>query len=166
MSVTATIGLTMQVVETVGVDAAGAVDATKNSVTFSKLGVASTSLGAATTPTANIHAVGQQALTAGAASIDLTALTGLNGVAVSLNAKTLRAVLFQNPAANANAITIAKGAANGYTGFGATYSETLQPGQTKLVYLAAAGTAVSGTVKTLDITGTGAQVLNYEIVAG
>jgi hypothetical protein len=85
---------------------------------------------------------------------------------VDLNGLKPRAVLFENPATNANPITIAVGASNGYTGFGADYSETLQPGQKVLKRLGSAGTAVSGTVKTLDISGTGTQALKYQMVAG
>lgn len=165
MSVRAAIGLELTVRETIAVDAAGYANASQSTVTFNG-GNEEEALSSSTTPAVTAHAVGQQALTAGAATIDLTALTGLNGVAVSLSGLKPRAILLENPADNANPITIAKGAANGYTGFGASYSETLQPGQKVLKRLGAAGTAVSGTVKTLDISGTGAQALKYQIVAG
>jgi hypothetical protein len=123
-------------------------------------------LTASSTPPVTAHAVGQQALSSGTGTIDLRSLTGLNGVAVDLNGLKPTAILFENPVANANPITIAKGATNGYTGLGANFSLTLQPGQTVLLDLVAAGTAVSGTVKTLDLSGTGSQALKYQMVAG
>lgn len=165
MSVRATIGLELTVRESVGTDAAGYASSQQNTVTFNG-GNVEESLSATTTPPVTAHAVGQQALSSGSGSIDLRALTGLNGAAVDLNGLKPRAVLFENPSTNANPITIAKGASNGYTGFGSAYSETLQPGQKVIKYLGASGTAVSGTVKTLDISGTGAQALKYQMVAG
>lgn len=123
-------------------------------------------LTATTTPPVTVHAVGSQALSSGTASIDLTSLTGLNGVSVSLSGLKPRAILFENPAANANSITIAKGASNGYTGLGSSFSITLQPGQKAFFLLDSSGTAVSGSVKTLDLSGTGSQSLNYQTVAG
>lgn len=161
----ALIGMQLTVRESVSVDAAGYVNATQNAVTFDG-GNLSTTLSPSTTPPVTVAAVGSQAMTAGAATIDLRALTGVNGVAVDLNGLKPRAILFENPVANANAITIAKGASNGYTGLGAAFSYVLQPGQKALFYCAASGTAVSATVKTFDISGTGTQALKYQIVAG
>lgn len=165
MSVNAQVQLTLTVRETVAVDAAGYVSSSLNTVTYNG-GNTDVSLTSSTTPTVNAEGVGIATLSGGAVTLDLTAATGLNGVAVSFSGKAPRAILFENPAANANAITIAKGASNGYTGLGASFSLTLQPKQKALVYLENAGTAVSGTVKTFDLTGTGAQFLKYQLIAG
>ena len=166
MSVTrATVGITLDVVEALAVDAAGYASATRNSVTYNG-GDLAVNLSPTSTPAATAHAVGSKALSSGTGSLDLTALTGLNGVAVSLDGLKPRAILFENPIANANPITIAKGASNGYTGIGASATITLQPGEKVLFYEGAAGTAVSSTVKTFDLTGTGSQALKYQIVAG
>lgn len=165
MSLRATVGLSLTVRETVATDAAGYASETQNSVTFDG-GNVDAALTATTTPAITAHAVGQQALSSGVATLDLRTLTGLNGVAVDLNGLAPRAVLFENPETNADAITITTGASNGYTGFGVSYLETLQPGAKSLRWLDATGTAVSGSVKTLDLAGTGTQALNYQIVAG
>ena len=93
-------------------------------------------------------------MTAGAVTIDMTASPYSGGVKVPIRA------FFMNPASNANAITIVKGGTNGYTGFGSTFSVTLQPGQSVSLN---ASTALSGSVKTLDVTGTGSQVLVVQI---
>jgi hypothetical protein len=77
-------------------------------------------------------------------------------------------VKFKNKSTNANAITIAKGASNGYTGFGSAFSVTLQPGDewTFKGNDNAGVTDVGSGAKTLDVSGTGAQVLQFHIVAG
>lgn len=159
----AKVKLALSVTESVPTDAAGYASTLDNAVTFDG-GTLDVTLSPTTTPAATAHAVGKQALTAGAATIDLTALTGFNGQAVSLSGLKPRAVLLHNT--GANAMTIAKGAANGYTGFGSAFSLTIPAGGKAILYQAANGTAVSGTDKTLDLSGTGTQELKYQAVAG
>jgi hypothetical protein len=161
----AVVGLTLDVTETIGTDAAGYVASNSNSVKFNGGDVDET-LTASTTPDVTGQGVGIVTLSSGSGTLDLTSLTGVNGAAVSLSGKKPRAILFENPDTNANAITIAKGGSNGYTGLGSAFSLTLQPGQKALVWLNTAGTAVSGSVKVFDISGTGAQVLKYQMVGG
>jgi len=104
-------------------------------------------------------------LSGGAATLDLTAITDLLGLGtVTISGLTPAWTKFTNPSTNANAVTIAKGASNGYTGFGSSFSITLQPGGEILIRLATV--AVSGSVKTLDITGTASQTLKVQGVAG
>ncbi len=93
-------------------------------------------------------------MTSGAVTIDMTAAPYSGGTTVPIRA------FFLNPASNANSITIAKGASNGYTGFGSAFSITLAPGESCGLN---ALTALSGSVKTLDVTGTGSQVLVVQI---
>lgn len=160
----ATCGVTLEVVETVAVNA-DQINATRNSVTFDGQSEKS-ALTASTTPNVTVHAVGTKTLVAGAVTLDLRTLTGLNGVAVDLNGLKPRMIVFENPSTNANPVTIVFGSATPYTGLGAAFNLTL-PVATKAAFLlGTAGVAVSATVKFLDITGTGSQVLNYEIVAG
>lgn len=163
MSVSATIGMTLTVVETFTANVPF-VSSTRNSITHSGL-TESETLGAATSPTATVLAQGDFALTAGTGTLDLTALEGTQGT-VSLSGLKPRAIIVRAKAANANPITIDVGASNGYTGFGAAFNITLQPGQKVMIEDNGAGTAVSGTVKTLDLTGTSAQGIDYMIVGG
>jgi hypothetical protein len=93
-------------------------------------------------------------LSGGSLTLDLTASPYSGGVKVPIRA------FFLNPASNANNITIAKGATNGYTGFGSTFAITLAPGESCQLN---ALTALSGSVKTLDLTGTGSQVLVVQV---
>jgi len=106
------------------------------------------------------------ALAAGAATVDLTSLTTVSGRNFSLSGLKVRQMKLTNPSANANAITIAKGAANGYTGFDAAFKITLQPGQSWLFDDAGNGVLVDATHKTLDLTGTGTQALQIAITGG
>lgn len=107
-----------------------------------------------------------QALSAGAATVDLTSVTTARGRAMTFNALKIRAFRAWNPATNTGSITIMKGASNGYTGFGSAFSITLKPGQEFNFYDYGAGTAVSSTVKTLDLTGTGTESLKFAIAGG
>lgn len=124
-------------------------------------------LTASTTPPATVTASVAQALTAGAATLDLTALPGTEAT-VSCSGLKVQKLRLQNPPTNANPITIAKGASNGWTPAGSAFSITLMPGQDILFGNngVSVGTTVDGTHKTLDLTGTGTQVLNVQIVAG
>lgn len=160
----ATCGITLDVVETVGTNAEQ-ISSARNSVTFDGQ-TEESALTSATTPNVTVHAVGIKTMTSGAVTLDLRTLTGLNGVAVDLNGLKPRMIVFENPSTNANPVTIVFGSATPYTGLGAAFNLTLQVGQKVALLLGTAGTAVSGSVKFLDITGTGSQVLNYEIVAG
>lgn len=135
-----------------------------NTITHSGLNVSKTR-GATSTPVIDAIMQGSIVLTAGVATIDLTAGPGLSGAtATSLNGKKNLTMLVKAKAANANPITIKFGAANPYTGFGAAFSVTLDPGLA--VEIEGNATAVSATVKNLDVVGTAAQGLDIEIIAG
>lgn len=124
------------------------------------------SLDADSDPDVTEGAFGSKAMAAGAATIDLTAFVDSQGRTVSFGGLRPRVVKIRALDANAGDITIAKGASNGYTGFGAAYSETLKPGHEVTRYLGATGTAVSGSVKTLDLSGTGTDGIQLTIAAG
>jgi hypothetical protein len=122
-------------------------------------------LNATSTPPVDTDAFNPLSITT-SATIDMTALVGTNGAAITLNGKKPRAVKLQCPAANTNPITIAKGDSNGYVGFGSSFSITLNPGDEILLYLPGNSSAVGGSNKTLDVSCTGTQVLNYGFVGG
>jgi hypothetical protein len=114
-------------------------------------------------PAATAVAAQQAALSGGALTLDLTSLS-YRGTTVNFNGKVVKYVVFRNPAGNANSITVAQGGANPYTLLGATFSLTLQPGDV-IGFAPTAAPAVSSTVKTLALTGTGAQALDVLMVA-
>lgn len=157
-------GLT--VVDTIATNATGFVNSSRNTVTVDGLNIDGTALTASSTPNVTGHAFGTVTMTAGAATLDLTAASGVEGATVSLSGLEPRAFIFENPSTNANNVTIAKGVTNGYTGLGASFSVTLKPGHKAMFYCDDDGTAVSGTDKTFDISGTGSQTLKYQVIAG
>ena len=106
-----------------------------------------------------------QALTAGAATIDLTALTGTNGAAVDFTGLKVQAAKFINPVGNA-AMTITFGATNPYLLGGTAFKWILSAGQELLVYLNDASPDVASGAKNIDISGTLAQSLTCVLVAG
>lgn len=121
---------------------------------------------AGSTPAVSAHAASQQALTAGAATIDLTALTGANGVSVDMTGKKIEFVKLIAAADNGAAITVEPGAANGYNLFGASFAIVLQPGQEITVKLAEGAPDVGATAKEIDLSGTGDDSLSYVFIGG
>lgn len=107
-----------------------------------------------------------QALIATAATIDLEALPGVNGATIVGTGLRVQWAAFENPATNANPITISKGAANGYDGFGADFSLTLPPGASAIICTADAGSNISGANSDLDLLGTAVQPLTCVLVIG
>jgi len=106
-----------------------------------------------------------QALTAGAATVDLTALVGVNNIAVDGTGLKVQVLKFKNPAGNA-AMTLDVGASNGYTLGGAAFQITLDAGQEMLFYGNEAEADISSTVKTFDLTGTATEACELSIVMG
>ena len=123
-------------------------------------------LNSGSTPPATKVAAFQKALAAGVATIDLSALTGTNGSTVVGTGLRVQVLRVRNPAANGNPISIAKGAANGYDGFGATFFLELVPGAEALIFGNDAGGDIGGANKNLDLAGTLIQALDVEIVLG
>lgn len=119
-----------------------------------------------TTPNVTEGDFVQQLMTAGAATIDLAALASTQSRAFSLSGLKVRMFKVTALAGNLNPVTLSKGATNGYTGFGSAFSVTLQPGQSWTFEDAGNGVAVSGTVKTLDLAGTGTQGVTFSIAGG
>ena len=117
-----------------------------------------------TTPNATKAAYQTFTLTDGAATVDLTSLL-LNGSAVTFDGLNPRAIHIKNT--GAASMTFAKGASNGFTGLGASFSLTLPAGAGVLVdWPSDNATAVSSTVKTIDVTGTGTDTFQLSAVAG
>ena len=123
-------------------------------------------LNASSTPPATKAVAIEQALTAGAATVDLTSLTGTNGASVDGTGLKVQCIKLRNKATNSNPMTIVKGAATGYDGFGAAFSVTLAVGAEVTVYANDNGSDISGTNKHLDLSGTLVEVAELVIVMG
>jgi hypothetical protein len=163
MAVSVTIAPVITVVETLADTFASSAD---NTVTYS-MSNTSFVIDSGTTPPATKHATYEVTMTAGAATIDLRALVGAAGSAVDGNGLKVQAVKFINKTGNANAITIEEGASNGYALFGAGFTVTLpNAGSWIMAYLKDGSADISATDKTIDISGTDAQVLQVQFVLG
>ena len=108
-------------------------------------------------------------LTAGSGSIDLTALPGLNAnETIDGTGLKLQLFKFLNPTSNANTMTVAKGASNGYglSAAGGAWSVIISPGQSVLVVSQDVAPDVASGARIIDVTGTGSQVLTVGVVLG
>ena len=105
-------------------------------------------------------------LAAGSGSIDLTALTGTNGATVDGTGLKVQAIKLIAKADNANPLTIAVGAANGYELLGANFEVALSAGQEVTIFGNEAAPEIGGAAKAFDLTGTGEQGLYVIVVMG
>lgn len=164
-TITATITGGISVTEQLGSTADPFVSASAKSTTTNGLSQ-SESLNASSTPPAALQGFDELALTAGAGTIDFRALPGLAGSIGDGNGMKVQAILLFNPATNANNMVISVGASNGYDLLGASMNITLKPGQWILAFLDDGAPDVSAGDRTIDIAGTGSQVLKYHVVLG
>lgn len=108
-------------------------------------------------------------LSSGAGTINLAALPGITAEE-TVNGTGLKVQLLKlkNKSSNANKITVAKGASNGYglCASGDDWDVTLSPGQSNLTLGNDAAPDIASGARTLDVTGTGAQVLQVLVVMG
>lgn len=115
------------------------------------------------------HAAYELTMSGGSGSINLAALPGLTAeetvVGTGLKVQGLK---FRNKSTNANKITVAKGASNGYglCASGDAWSVVLSPGQSVLFLLDEVAPNVASDARVIDVTGTGAQVLEVQVVMG
>lgn len=134
-------------------------------VTHSAFNTAAT-LNAGSTPPATLNAQFVQALSNGAATIDLTTLTGTNGKVVSGSGLKVQVLKLKAKGTNANVITAAKGASNGYELAGAAWSVALMPGQEVTFFGNDATPDIAAGAKTIDLAGTGTQSLEVVVIMG
>lgn len=122
-----------------------------------------------TTPAVTKVAYFDQALSGGAATIDLTALPHLGDV-VDGTGLNVRAFRLYNP--GTNPVTISKGASNGYEIFGGADGEvTVLPGHAVQFGVALGGTAgelaeIGSGAKTIDLVGTGTDEFEVSVAMG
>lgn len=123
-------------------------------------------LNSGSTPDVDDGAMLRVAMTAGAASINLAAIVdALTGLTKNATGKKVRGIKIMTTG-NAAVITIAKGASNGYTGFGAAFSVTLPTNSEMVVLFGADITTVASGDRTLDLAGTGTDGIDIGLVWG
>ncbi len=166
MSVIATVGMQMTIVETLETNVP-ATTATTRKVTHSANNLAVTlPLGGGSPVPASQCAVFPVAMVAGVAEINLAALLGTNGATVVGTGQKVQAVIFEALAGNTNPVKIATGASNGYELAGADFAVTLKARQRAMFYLAEQAPDVASGDRILDVTGTGTEGLNVTMVLG
>lgn len=165
MSVSADFDLLCSVTETL---TGPFVDPANPTVGFNGLNTSGV-LNAGSTVPATKHAADVCTMSDGTGSINLAALPGKTAeetvVGTGLKVQIL---ILRAKATNANPITVAKGASNGYglNAANGTWSETLDPGQVRAFYLKDSAPDIASDKRVWDVTGTGAQGLEYQIVMG
>lgn len=126
-------------------------------------------LTASSTVPATVQATFPLTMSGGTGSINLAALPGLDS-SQTIDGTGLKAqlLLLLNPSSNANSITVAKGASNGYgwNTAGTSWTVSLSPGQWAMFGGNDVGPDVASGARLLDVTGTGSQVLDVSIVLG
>ena len=164
MAVTITPNILMTASETL----ADGVDAIQ-SPTFahSQFNVSGVTLNGTSTPPVSKPSYQTYALVAGALTVDLTALLGINDAAVNANTLDMVTLILINPKGN-GALTMAPGAANDYQWM-STHSLVL-PGsanQDNWVAFSLDGLgAVGATDKNIDFSGTGSETFKLGMTFG
>jgi hypothetical protein len=160
MGVTATIASTMATIETL---TDGGIATSNNTVTHNRYDQ-SHALNSGTSVPITKCAFFLGALDTGAATIDLTALVSTNAAVISASGLKVQGFRVKN--LGANAMTFEVGDSNGYELAGAAFSVTLAQGQHFQFFGNDAAPDVSGTAKTIDVSGTGSQTFECSILVG
>lgn len=163
MSVSLTVGMKVTSVETLETNVPAAPSNGK-SVTHSAFNKTDATLTSVTTPPVTKCSYSQPALSTGAYTINLAALTGVNGATVDLTGLKVQAIKVKNNGANVMSFT--EGASNGYALLGASFLFAVQPGQEIMLYGNDATPDVASGDRTIDVTGTGSQSFDLVVVAG
>lgn len=160
MAVTATIANTSIINETL----ASNVDGSTNPLVTHDSFDDGVTLDSNTTPPATKCVVKIVALSGGAASIDLTTITGTNGLAQ--DSTGLKVQLFRVKNLGANTMTFTVGASNGYNLAGAGFSVALEQNQWFMFYGNDASPDVASADRTIDVAGTTTQTFELTLVTG
>ena len=164
MSLSVSFASTLTVVQT---DEGEYVSPADPTVTIIGLNEAATYTGSTAVPVTK-HTAFQKALSSGTGTIDLTSLPDHNGVAGQVDGTGLKVQFarFRNLSTNANDITITFGASNPYNLLGSAFVIVLAPGQMVSLKLDEAAPDIASGAKDIDISGTGAQILEVQLVMG
>lgn len=161
-AISVTYAATATVVETLPNNTGSAADA-RRKITHDQYNE-SVTLDSGTTPPATLVAEFLATLSGGALTVDLRALTGTNGASVDGNGLKVQVLRVKN--LGANTLTIDPGASNGIDLLGASSKIVIPAGGHFMMYFNDASPDISGTDKTLDLTGTGAQTSEWTIIMG
>lgn len=116
---------------------------------------------ATTTPAATKFAKFLLTLSTGAATIDLSSLTGTNGALINGTGLKVQLIMIKN--LGAALMTFAEGGSNGYA-IGS--SLVVHPSGVGFIYAPEVLPDIASGAKTIDVTGTGSQTAEITIVMG
>lgn len=159
------------VIETLETGVEGASDADIEHTGFNVFGTLDATTGVPVTKAV----VTKQTLSGGALTIDLTAVTGTNGVTVDFSGLKIQHIFMVNGTAiSAGVITgggqavqsVGEGAANGYAIFGAGNAVDVKAGQSIEMHFADSADDVAGADKNIDFTGAGSETFFLVLVGG
>lgn len=162
MSVQTSLNLVMTSTETLS---AGVDGATNPAITHDGFNLSGVNLSATSTPPVSIASYQTYALVAGAKTIDLTALEGVNDVTQDCTGLKLQGIVIENPSGN-NTMTVGDGAANGYQLFGSAVDVQVPAGSTLVMYFVDTLPDVAAGAKNIDISGTLTESINIGMVLG
>jgi hypothetical protein len=165
MAVSIDLRMQMTVLETVsGAGLSGTVTIPQDALNFL------TSLHALSSPAVTKDSFIAQALTAGAATIDLTSMPNALGTAaqVTFSGLKVQCMIIYAPATNTGTITMSRGASNGYglNAAGDSFSIRCCPGFRAVMFFDDEPPDVGGSAKTIDLAGTGTETLYIGFGAG
>lgn len=162
-TISATWAQTMSVLETFSV-----ANTTDNTILVNGISQSGT-LTASTTPAATKHSQWTVTLSGGAATIDLTAIPGLNGSeTIDGTGLKVRLLQFYTPAANANVVSVTKAVSNGYglDAAGTSWTESLDPDTGRSMWLNTTAPTIGSGAKNITVAGTGSQTIQVGVVLG
>ena len=122
-------------------------------------------LNATSTPPVTKTSFLAHALTAGAKTLDFTALPGSNGITHDCTGLKMQLLLIHNPTGNAT-LTVAPGSSNPYPPWGTAKDLDIPAGSYFPFIWIDTLPDCSATVKTLDFSGSGTQTFNLGVVFG
>ena len=160
MSVVTNYGLKVDTNETLATDVDASANPTISHTDFSS----SESLSATSTVPVTVCSYETVALTAGAYTIDLTALNGTNGIAV--DGTNLKVQLFKIKNLGDDPMTFTEGAATGYLLKGSGWKTILAKEQEELFYGNDLTPDVTALLKHIDVAGTGTETFELSVVLG
>lgn len=154
-------------------EAPSGANASARTITVTGPDIAAT-LDSTTTPKIEVPPIVRKVTISGTVTIDFTAAQGVALPAAATrtldhSGKKLVAMRLSCPVTNAAVINVAPGGSNPYPLFGTANDIDVKPGQTIIMIMtgiASSYGAVSGTVKTLDFTGTNNDVIQCEFYFG
>ena len=132
----------------------------------------SSTLNASSTPALEAPPSSQEiTITAGTTTLDFTALALARNVSETYDytGKKVIGAIFKTDPANAGAVTIAPGSSNPYPLFGSGNEKDIGPGRMDMFFFDTVGSnlaAVSGTAKTIDLTGTEDDIITVVLLFG